>query len=614
MAKTKEEYMDQSTLKKRLQTIAVWLKPEKREASGEVLNSQAPSGVSAEAQKRIEQLRTTNQNLEKVGGFGVPQPITSSVEMPSSRGSSGQVTGQSSNQDSSGAINNAALTEMLNLKHLKPYHSAIAELQINLTRAARNQGTKGLGHSRRDEGLTSKQRKKVIRQQQQRLISLRHASKCTVGPSCKIKFCPQMVKLWNHMKKCRNKDCTTPHCLSSRCVLNHYKICKDEGRTSTCEVCAPVMDVIRYQDLQQLSREGPNDSSTSTNALTAPDSNNQSSYPPTNNLLASAPPPEDQDSKIALVAQVREKQIRSDEQYKILKQLQQQLNMQLQHHQRNNILPGSEMEGKIRTQRTIIMQCKDQYLKDQKDLMEVSNRLQKKLDANKNNKPPSQEPPNVEESDVGCTPSAPDGMPENLLPNVDLTIFDGLDSNNNDDDFGLFEPTRKRVYSDLSNDAPPDPDREFKLIKVGSSSSFGNIFDDKFPVENEDEEADKNNISTTADNGDQKSDSDPDQIASQILPLIQTILDDPFGWLFRDPVDPVELKIPDYFDIIKNPMDLNLVKKRLNSRYYDSLENAESDVKLVFENAIKYNGEDSDVGQMALQFLETFTNSCKRVE
>merc|ERR1712151_512359 len=100
-----------------------------------------------------------------------------------------------------------------------------------------------------EEELTEvqKKNKKAIRQQQHRLILLRHASKCTLGAACKTQFCSEMVPLWKHMKKCRSKSCTVPHCLSSRCMLNHYRMCKSEGRAATCEVCAPVLQQIKWQ-------------------------------------------------------------------------------------------------------------------------------------------------------------------------------------------------------------------------------------------------------------------------------------------------------------------------------------------------------------------------------
>ena len=127
------------------------------------------------------------------------------------------------------------------------------------------------------------QKKKVILQQQQRLLLLRHASKCKAGTT---KFCNQMVVLWKHMKTCRDKNCKTSHCLSSRCVLNHYRICKSQGRTATCEVCGPVMSKIKVQ--------GRDDGSVDPLANPDPLSGSQHSLP--------AAPDQQQGSQMANVA------------------------------------------------------------------------------------------------------------------------------------------------------------------------------------------------------------------------------------------------------------------------------------------------------------------------
>jgi hypothetical protein len=42
----------------------------------------------------------------------------------------------------------------------------------------------------------------------------------------------------------------------------------------------------------------------------------------------------------------------------------------------------------------------------------------------------------------------------------------------------------------------------------------------------------------------------------------------PSGWPFNEPVDIVKLEIPDYFDIVKRPMDFGTVKSNLNSNKY----------------------------------------------
>lgn len=67
---------------------------------------------------------------------------------------------------------------------------------------------------------------------------------------------------------------------------------------------------------------------------------------------------------------------------------------------------------------------------------------------------------------------------------------------------------------------------------------------------------------------------------------------------FLVPVDPVALSIPDYYKIIKNPMDLQTVEERLNSGQYENAKDFESDMKLIFKNCYKFNPAGSPVHDM----------------
>ncbi|EED87257.1 predicted protein, partial [Thalassiosira pseudonana CCMP1335] len=78
------------------------------------------------------------------------------------------------------------------------------------------------------------------------------------------------------------------------------------------------------------------------------------------------------------------------------------------------------------------------------------------------------------------------------------------------------------------------------------------------------------------------------------------------GWVFNSPVDPVELGLPDYFEVIKNPMDLGTVKKRLENGLYRSINEVEVDINLTFDNAMLYNPEGSVVWSMAKELKDKF--------
>jgi len=78
------------------------------------------------------------------------------------------------------------------------------------------------------------------------------------------------------------------------------------------------------------------------------------------------------------------------------------------------------------------------------------------------------------------------------------------------------------------------------------------------------------------------------------------------SWIFHEPVDPDKLGVPDYFNIIKNPMDFGTIKQRLNTNYYHRMQEFLDDMQLVFDNCCKFNGEDSSVGKICRSVRDEF--------
>ncbi|RLN56164.1 hypothetical protein BBJ29_003320 [Phytophthora kernoviae] len=99
------------------------------------------------------------------------------------------------------------------------------------------------------------------------------------------------------------------------------------------------------------------------------------------------------------------------------------------------------------------------------------------------------------------------------------------------------------------------------------------------------------------------------ELKTRLMPLLTKLMDSEYGWTFNNPVDPVQWNIPDYFDIIKCPMDLGTIKKRLENDHFNSVEAFAGDVRLVFENCIAYNSSTNKFNIAAKQLLASFNKS-----
>ena len=71
--------------------------------------------------------------------------------------------------------------------------------------------------------------------------------------------------------------------------------------------------------------------------------------------------------------------------------------------------------------------------------------------------------------------------------------------------------------------------------------------------------------------------------------------------IFHFPVDPIALNIPHYFDVIpkENARDISGIKSKLDKGLYQTPEQVNQDVMLMFGNAHKFNGRDSPISNIA---------------
>lgn len=103
-------------------------------------------------------------------------------------------------------------------------------------------------------------------------------------------------------------------------------------------------------------------------------------------------------------------------------------------------------------------------------------------------------------------------------------------------------------------------------------------------------------------------------LMKQCATLLKRLMTHQYGWVFNTPVDVVKLNIPDYFNVIKNPMDLGTVKGKLDAGRYASPLGFAADVRLTFSNAMTYNPRGNDVHFMAETLCKNFELRWKAIE
>ncbi|XP_071059053.1 bromodomain testis-specific protein isoform X3 [Pseudochaenichthys georgianus] len=79
-----------------------------------------------------------------------------------------------------------------------------------------------------------------------------------------------------------------------------------------------------------------------------------------------------------------------------------------------------------------------------------------------------------------------------------------------------------------------------------------------------------------------------------------------YAWPFYTPVDAVTLGLHDYHDIIKQPMDLGNIRKKMDQREYEKAKEFAADVRLMFSNCYKYNPPSHEVVYMARKLQDVF--------
>lgn len=245
-ALSKSEYMNSKTLKKRLQDVARTMSKRSRPSTSPTT---ASSSNTSFLQPKIEPRPRLQQPPQH--RFVNVADINPIMGM---KNSSNNSSSQPSNPVGISTSNTVSLVTTNPVIPNKPMSLATRAQVPGKRDRDPDTAMSSSGPAKRIAGLASapgnkdgndkqsgKQREKMLIHQQQRLLLLRHASKCKQENCTTTPLCKPMKLLWKHIAKCKNQKCQEPHCVSSRYVLAHYHHCQNK----TCQVCSPVRRIMK---------------------------------------------------------------------------------------------------------------------------------------------------------------------------------------------------------------------------------------------------------------------------------------------------------------------------------------------------------------------------------
>merc|ERR1711902_75826 len=86
------------------------------------------------------------------------------------------------------------------------------------------------------------------------------------------------------------------------------------------------------------------------------------------------------------------------------------------------------------------------------------------------------------------------------------------------------------------------------------------------------------------------------------------ILSEPFYKL------PSRKELPDYYEVIRKPVDIAKIQKRIDEEYYEDMDALEKDFALMCKNTQQYSEDGSLIFEDSIVLQSVFTNARERIE
>lgn len=106
----------------------------------------------------------------------------------------------------------------------------------------------------------------------------------------------------------------------------------------------------------------------------------------------------------------------------------------------------------------------------------------------------------------------------------------------------------------------------------------------------------------------------PQNVRETCLEIMRNVMKRPCASLFLEPVNPDRDGAPNYYAVVKKPVDLGSIFKKLESDEYNSVAAWNRDMNLVWGNAEKFNGRESFLGLIALEIKRNYDREYKKIK
>jgi len=173
---------------------------------------------------------------------------------------------------------------------------------------------------------------------------------------------------------------------------------------------------------------------------------------------------------------------------------------------------------------------------------------------------------------------------------------------------------------EIDNEQPRPAPKRSRKSEVGSSAAPLGFGDEPFEIKPVIKKAARKSEPNRRVNNNRRASG---QVAAEIQPLssekemdfcrdlIQRMFKGPGFWTrlvgpFKKPVDPTTDNVPNYFDVVKRPMDLQTIQGKMNRGEYVTAAEFEADIRLIFQNCYEYWTQDDAIFKNCTDFENYF--------